>query len=162
MYKFALNSGRTYSCEEIMRNKKIWIQIVAWGICVLVAYRLYAKVQADNKQNAERFALLQEKSDELEQLDSRKKDALLDIFDKTCSQLETPAFVCWGDAAMAGSKDNSLPVTLKKVIEDNLFSQLSRTFSQVLQDGEYTIPSVTVNNMGVTNEGLRQIFRQSN
>ena len=66
--------------------------------------------------------------------------------------------VCWGDNAMAGSKDRSLAISLKKVVEDNLFSSLTKPFGKVFEKGEYSTPSVTVNNMGVTNETMRQIL----
>ena len=66
--------------------------------------------------------------------------------------------VCWGDNAMAGSKDSSLAISLKKVVEENLFSSLTKSFGKVFEKGEYSTPSVTINNMGVTNETMRQIL----
>lgn len=69
--------------------------------------------------------------------------------------------ICWGDTAMAGNSKASQPSSLKKVIEENLFSSMKKSFNRVLENGEYSTPSVTVNNMGVTNEGMRQIFARA-
>ena len=62
---------------------------------------------------------------------------------------------------MAGSRESSLSIALEEVVGENLFSDLSKTFSRVLEKDEYTLPSVTANNMGVTNEGMRQILVRS-
>ena len=140
-----------------MKNKKLWFQVFAWLLCIALGYSLFNTVLEDNAKNAERFAQLQLQAANMEQTDGEKSEALADIYDKFYSQLENPQFVCWGDNAMAGSRESSLSISLQKVVNDNLYSQLSKTFSQAIEDEELTIPSVKVNNMGVTNEGMRQI-----
>lgn len=144
-----------------MKYKRYWVQILAWIVCAAVAYKLYATVQEDKKNDAERYALLQMQAANREQLDNEKLEAQTDIYDRFYAQVELDDFICWGDTAMAGRSSRSLPKTLESIVEQNLFSQLEKTFSRVLENEEYTIPSVTVNNMGISNEGMRQILARA-
>lgn len=141
-----------------MKIGNYWKQILVWTLCVAIAAGLIYAVRVDQKRKAERIAQLQKQAEELEQTDGEKFEALTDIYDKFYSQVEMRNIVCWGDSAMAGSKDKSLAISLKKVTEDNLFSPLSKSFSKVFEKGEYSTPSITVNNMGVTNETMRHIL----
>lgn len=141
-----------------MNIKKHWFQIVAWIICAVVAFNLYNLVRSDQKKNAERYAQMQLQAAEIEETDTQKLETQIDIYDRLYAQVDVRSIICWGDNAMAGNNTISLPTVLKRVIEENLFSGLQKTFSHVFEDGEYSIPSVTVNNMGVTNEGMRQIL----
>lgn len=141
-----------------MKIGNYWKQILAWSLCLVIAAGLMFVVRDDRKKNVERIAELQKQADELEQTDGEKIESLTDIYDKFYSQVSMPNMVCWGDSAMAGGKDRSLAIALSKVIEENLFSTLSKSFSRVLEKGEYTIPSTTIHNMGVTNETMRHIL----
>ena len=141
-----------------MKINSKWFTIFAWVLCVALAGGLYYIVRDDNKKNAERIAQLQQQANEREQTDNEKLEALTDIYDKFYSQLETQTFVCWGDNAMAGAKEKSLPIALKKVVDENLFSSLTKSFGKVIENGEYSIPSVNIVNMGVSNESMRQIL----
>lgn len=141
-----------------MKGKVKWLHIMAWVLCVALAGGLLFVVREDNRKNAEHIAQLQKQAEELEQTDSEKLESLTDIYDKFYSQVSMPSMVCWGDSAMAGSKDKSLAISLDKVIAENLFSTLSKSFSRVLEKGEYTTPSTTIHNMGVTNETMRHIL----
>lgn len=135
-----------------------WKQMLAWALCIVIAAGLLYIVHDDQKKNAERIAQLQKQAEELEQTDGEKLEALTDVYDKFYSQIDMNNIVCWGDSAMAGSKDKSLAISLKKVAEDNLFLSLSKSFGRVFEKGEYTTPSITIHNMGVTNESLRHIL----
>ena len=141
-----------------MNIRNYWKQIVAWGLCVAVAVSLIYVVRDDRKKKAEQIVQLKQQAEKSEQTDSEKIEALTDIYDKFYSQVDIQSVVCWGDSAMAGNKDKSLAISLKKVAEDNLFSALSKSFNRVFEKGEYTIPSITINNMGVTNETMRHIL----
>ena len=141
-----------------MKIGNYWKQILAWTLCIVVAAGLFFVVREDRRKNAERIAQLQKQAEELEKTDSEKLESLTDIYDKFYSQVSVRSMVCWGDNAMAGSKDRSLAISLKKVVEENLFSSLTKSFSKVFEKGEYSTPSVTINNMGVTNETMRQIL----
>ena len=135
-----------------------WKQILAWALCVVIAAGLIYVVRDDRKRNAQRIAELQKQAEELEQTDGEKIESLTDIYDKFYSQVSMPSMVCWGDSAMAGEKDKSLAISLDKVVAENLFSALSKTFSRVLEKEDYTIPAATIHNMGVTNETMRHIL----
>ena len=141
-----------------MKIGNYWKQILAWGLCIVIAAGLLYVVCDDRMKKAEQMAQLQKQAEELQQTDGEKLEALTDIYDKFYSQVNTRNIVCWGDSAMAGSKDSSLAISLKKVTEDNLFSSLSKNFGRVFEKGEYVAPSITIHNMGVTNETLRHIL----
>ena len=141
-----------------MSIKRVWLQLLAWGLCVSLAIAFFFRVRDDQRKNEERIRQLQMEASESELIDEEKLESLTDIYDTFYSQLNLQSYVCWGDSAMAGSKENSLPVSLNKVIDDNLFLPLNKSFSKVLEKGEYNIPSVTLINMGVSNENLRQIL----
>lgn len=141
-----------------MNIGKYWKQIIAYGLCVAIAVGLFYVVCYDRKKNAEHIEQLQKQAEELEQTDGEKLETLTDIYDKLYSQVSMPSIVCWGDSAMAGGKDRSLSISLNKVIEENLFSALSKSFNRILEKGEYSIPSTIIHNMGVTNETMRHIL----
>ena len=141
-----------------MKIGNYWKQILAWVLCIVIAAGLLYVIRADRKKNAEKVAQLQKEAEKLERSDGEKTEALTDIYDKFYSQVNMRNIVCWGDSAMAGSKDKSLAISLKKVVEDNLFSSLSKNFNRVFEKGEYTTPSITIHNMGVTNETMRHIL----
>ena len=141
-----------------MRNKGRLFQVIAWILCIAVAGGLIYLVRSDRQKNAERIAQLQQQAAEMEKTDGEKFEALTDIYDKFYSQLYLNSIVCWGDSAMAGGKEKSLPIALKKVVDENLFSSLAKSFGRVIESDEYSTPSVTVHNMGVTNESMRQIL----
>ena len=141
-----------------MKIGKYWKQILAWALCVIIAIGLFNIVRDDRNKDKERIAQLQKQAEDLEQAESEKLESLTDIYDKFYSEVEMPSVVCWGDNAMAGNKDRSLVISLNKVTEENLFLSLSKSFSRVLEKEEFTLPSITIHNMGVSNETMRQIL----
>ena len=142
--------------KDKMNSRKLVLPVLAWIICIVGAYKLYTLVRADQAAQEERYAVLQMQAAASEETEVEKLEKQTDIYDKLYSQIDVNDFICWGDSAMAGNGSRSLPNVLKKVIEDNLFSSLKKSFSRVLDTDEYTTPSVKVNNMGVTGEGMRQ------
>ena len=144
--------------KDKMNIRKLVLPVLAWIICIVGAYKLYTLVRADQAAQEERYAVLQMQAAASEETEIEKLEKQTDIYDKLYSQIDVNDFICWGDSAMAGNGSRSLPTVLKKVIEDNLFSSLKKSFSRVLDTDEYTTPSVKVNNMGVTGEGMRQIL----
>lgn len=141
-----------------MGKNRISLQFVAWSLCIALAVCFVIRYREDNKKNEERIEQLRQQASEREQTDNEKLEALTDCYDKLYSQLELQSFICWGDSAMAGAKDKSLAISLKKVVEENLFSPLTKSFGKVIENGEYSTPLVTVLNMGVLNESMRQIL----
>jgi len=141
-----------------MKNKRYWDKLVPWIICVVLAFLLYNLVRNDREAYAERIAQYQLQASQSVESDTEMKERLTDIYDQFYAQVDVRNIICWGDSAMAGNSQYSLPSSLKKVVEENLFASLKKAFNRVFEDGEFSTPSVTVNNMGVTNEGMRQIF----
>ena len=88
-----------------MKIGNYWKQILALTLCIVVAAGLFYVVREDRRKNAERIAQLQKQAEELEKTDGEKLESLTDIYDKFYSQVSVRSMVCWGDNAMAGSKD---------------------------------------------------------
>lgn len=141
-----------------MKINEKWTQIIAWGLCVVLAIALCGMVRIDRKRTAERVVQLQQQANQAQQTDSEKQEALAGVFEKYYSQMNVPGMVCWGDDAMAGNKDRSLTISLEKAVSDNLYSSLTKAFNKVLENEDYAVPSVTIHNMGVSNEEMRQIL----
>ena len=139
----------------------MWFQLFAWFVCALLAYKLYDQVRKDREAYAERVAQFQLEAAQSEASDLEKLENMTDIYDKFYAEVDVHNIICWGDSAMAGNSSRSLPNSLEDIIEENLFSSMNKTFSRVLEKEEFTPPSVTINNMGVTNEGMRQIFARA-
>ena len=118
-----------------MKNRKLWIQIVAWLLCLVLGYKLYDLVRDDREAYAEKIAQYQLQAAQSEELDEAKVESLTDIYDKFYNQVDVHNIICWGDTAMAGNNKTSLPSSLKKVIEENLFSSMKKTFNRVLENG---------------------------
>ena len=141
-----------------MKLKKNWIQIVAWVLCIVFAVGLFIMVRFDQKRSSERIQEMQQKAIETEAANSQKLEALRNLYDEFYSQWEMNSFVGWGDGAMVGNKYSSFPAAFESITEENLFAPLTRTFSKLFENEEYTIPSLDITNMGVSNEEMRQIL----
>ena len=141
-----------------MRLKENWVQIAAWALCVVLAVGLVIMVRVDRKRSREHIQEMQQQAIEAEAANSEKLKVLEDLYDQFYSQWDIQSFVGWGDSAMVGNKYFSFPGAFRSVAEKNLFSPLTRTFSKVLSGEEYKTPSIDITNMGVSNEGMRQIL----
>ena len=141
-----------------MKNRNRWILVLIWILCIALGAGFFFKVRDDRRKNAERIAQLKKQSEASEQTDEEKLEALGHLYETLYSQVRVQNIVCWGDSAMAGRKDQSLPIALENAVRDNLFSKLTKSFGRILDGGEYRFPLVTIHNMGVTNETMRQIL----
>ena len=141
-----------------MKLKENWVQIAAWALCVVLAVGLVIMVRVDRKRSREHIQEMQQQAIEAEAANSEKLKMLEDLYDQFYSQWDIQSFVGWGDSAMVGNKYFSFPGAFRSVAEKNLFSPLTRTFSKVLSGEEYKTPSIDITNMGVSNEGMRQIL----
>ena len=141
-----------------MKSKNKWIQALAWLLCVALFCGLISIAWSYRERNKERREEIRQRAAKIEKEDDQKADAQAAIYEKFYSQLEMRRFVCWGDSAMVGQTEASLPAALQTVVNDNLFTPLENAFSRVLENDKYTLPSVRVNNMGVVNEGMREIM----
>ena len=127
-------------------------------LCIVFAGGLVMMVRTDQKRSRKRIQEMQQQALEAEVANSEKLEALRDLYDEFYSQWEMNSFVGWGDGAMVGNKNSSFPVAFRSVMEKNLFAPLTRTFSKVLESEGYNTPSIDFTNMGVSNEGMRQIL----
>lgn len=141
-----------------MRLKENWVRVVAWALCVVLAAGLVVMVRVDQKRSREHIQKMQQQAIEAEVANSKKQEALRELYNQFYSQWEMNSFVCWGDSAMVGNRYSSLPVAFRSITEENLFSPLNRTFRKVLESEEYNTPFINITNMGILNEGMRQIL----
>jgi len=141
-----------------MKVKGKKYQILAWGLCVVLALGMIYMIQVDKKRILERNIQLQQQVQRPEKNYEEIAQQQLDIYDRLYSELQVPEIVCWGDSLMTGNSGDSLTASLNSVLTKNLFKNLTNTFHAALEDGERTTPSCTIINMGVENEELRQIL----
>ena len=141
-----------------MKIKSNWFQVIAWGLCIVLLVGLIYIVHEDRRKDQERIAELQKQADELARVDNAKAEAAAEVYDNVVPNLQANNIICWGDGEMAGSREKSLPDSLTEVINENLYGPLTKAFNKYLTQGDHTTPSIEINNMGVTNEGMRQIL----
>ncbi len=141
-----------------MKLKEKKFQVLAWGLCIVLAVGLIYMVRIDKKQKAERNLQLQQQVQEPEKDYEEITERQTEIYDNLCADLNIPDFVFWGDNLMTAITGDSLTSSLNSTIDKNLFKNLTNTFHTVLEDDEYVIPSVSITNMGVENEDVRHIL----
>ena len=115
-------------------------------------------VRTNQKRSRERIQEIQQQAIEAEEANGAKLESMRELYDRFYSEWEMNSFVGWGDGAMVGNKNSSLPASFRSVTEKNLFAPLTRTFSKVLESEEYSTPAIDITNLGVSNEGMRQIL----
>ena len=159
LYRYLLErAGILYFGEDEMKSRNKWIQALAWLLCIALFCGLISIAWSYRKMNKARSEEIKQRAEKIEEEDNQKTDAQAAIYEDFYSQLELRRFVCWGDSAMVGQTEASLPAALQTVVDENLFTPLENAFSRVLENDKYSLPSVRVNNMGVVNEGMRQIL----
>ena len=151
-----------------MKDKAKIIQCIGWGICVVLAIVLIVIVWTDRKKTQERImqirmeAELQESSAEDSTNSQTASDENLkkvsSAYEDLIAELQMNSFVCWGDNEMAGSGKNTLPKAFDEVANSHLLDLLSVPFGEVIEKEKLTIPTMTVDDMSVSNEGLEEIL----
>ena len=141
-----------------MRIKEYLLKIVAVLLCVVMAAILVALFFMNHTRNAERAEELKKQSEELARLEAQKKEEAADLYYDLAADLMVRDIVCWGDNEMAGNSDSSLPKTLREVANEKLFTDVTTDFTNFMDKEAEPALSVTVNNLGVRNEGMREIL----
>ena len=59
---------------------------------------------------------------------------------------------------MTGNADSSLPKALEELVNGQLLELLSESFDDVIERDKRTVPTIIVNNMGASNEGMDEIL----
>ena len=138
--------------------KSKWIHVITWLLCLALMAGLVYIVREDKKSREDLYARLEEQAAALEKEDSEKTEAAVKIYDDVVPRLNAEDIICWGDSEMAGTKEKSLAKSLTDVINENLYGPLTKAFNKYLTEGEHDTPSIYITNMGVSNEGMRQIL----
>ena len=149
-----------------MKNKGNLFEVLAWGLCVVLAIALFILVFTDRKKYQERIIQMQletqlQDEDNKNATDTRGSDyseKASRLYSDLLSGLQLSSFVCWGDNEMAGNSDDSLSIAFGKVANERLLELLSETFADAVDQEKLAVPSMTISNMGVTNEGLDEIL----
>lgn len=113
-----------------------------------------------DEQNAEENRKL---SDQTEQANVQARLDGTEILTDLAAMLtdvDSTAFVCWGDDELCGNGQYGLPDALVKKANDGLFSQIRNDFAkiQILDTGGL---SINVANMGVSGESTLEIMARS-
>ena len=144
--------------NNTMRIKEYLLKIVAVLLCVVMAAILVALFFMNHTRNAERAENLKKQAEELERQEAQRKEDAADLYEDLAADLLVRDIVCWGDNEMAGNGEFSLPGTLREVANEKLFTEVTTVFSNAMDKEADPALSVTVNNMGVRNEGMREIL----
>ena len=144
-----------------MRVRDTLLKIAAGALCVVLAAILIALFFMNRVRNQERAENLMKQSEELKKQEERKKEAAVDLYEELAADLSVRSIICWGDNEMAGNGDLSLPKALTEVANEKLFGEVTTEFAAAMDKEADPVLSVTVNNMGVRNEGMREILARS-
>ena len=127
-------------------------------LCVIMAALLIVLMFMNHRRNQERADALRQKTEERKVLETQKIEKAAELYDHYIDQLGGISVVCWGDAVMAGKGDASLPSALGAVIGENLYQPFTESYSKIVDKEEMTQPDAVVANMGVRDEGMREIL----
>ena len=130
-------------------------------LCVIMAALLIVLMFMNHRRNQERADALRQKTEERKVLETQKIEKAAELYDHYIDQLGGISVVCWGDAVMAGKGDASLPSALGAVIGENLYQPFTESYSKVVDTEEMTQPAASVANMGVRDEGMREILARA-
>lgn len=130
-------------------------------MCVIMAALLIVLMFMNHRRNQERADELRRKTEERKVLETQKMEKAAELYDQYLDQLSGTSVVCWGDAVMAGKGDASLASALESVISENLYQPFTESYSKVVDTEEMTQPGASVANMGVRDEGMREILARA-
>lgn len=147
--------------EKSMRIRDYIFRIGAVALCVIMAAMLIVLLFMDRTRNRERAQALQQKTEEHKQQELMKMEEATDLYDQFIDNLTVTGIVCWGDKGMAGNGDLSLPAALRELADENLFAPVVDSYSKVIDVEESDKPQLSVVNMGVRNEGMREILARA-
>lgn len=130
-------------------------------MCVIMAALLIVLMFMNHRRNQERADELRRKTEERKVLETQKMEKAAELYDQYLDQLSGTSVVCWGDAVMAGKGDASLASALEAVISENLYQPFTESYSKVVDTEEMTQLGASVTNMGVRDEGMREILARA-
>ena len=141
-----------------MRIRDILLKVAGVLLCAFMAAVLVTLFFMNRTRNHERTEALKKQVEELKRQEEQRKENAADLYDDLVADLLVRDIVCWGDSEMAGNGDASLPESLKQVANEKLFTDTVNDFSGAMDKEAEPALSVTVNNMGGKNEGMREIL----
>ncbi len=141
-----------------MKVRDYILRIAGVVLCIGFAAILITLFFMNHRRNKERASEIEQRTQAIKEEESLKLEKASDIYDDLAEDPGLRSIVCWGDNEMAGSGDANLPRALKEVAEENLFGGVREAFSGLIDLEGRTSPSVTVTNMGVSDEGMREIL----
>ena len=148
-----------------MKIKGKAVQIVAWGICAVLMIALIVLVVTDRKKYQERIIEMQLKSqaeaEEMQKKESEHIEEKTRIYSELVSDLEIYDFVIWGSADPSEKEGISFSDAFEKIINQQMNALLSESFESVIDSTNNTVPTVLINDMRVTNEGMQEILTRS-
>ena len=141
-----------------MRIRDFLLKITGVLLCMAMAAVLVALFFMNRTRNHDRAEELKKQAEELKRQEEQRREDAADLYEDLVSDLMVRNIVCWGDNEMAGNGDASLPGFLNQVANEKLFTDTVNDFSGAMDKEAEPALSVTVNNMGVRNEGMREIL----
>ena len=148
-----------------MKIKGKAVQIVPWGICVILMIALIVLVVTDRQKYKNRIIEMQLQSQaEAEEIQKKEKEHIekkAKIYNELVSNLELPDFVIWGSIEPLEEDGISFSGAFEQLINQQMNAILSESFENVIDSTNNTIPAVLINDMRVTNEGMQEIMTRA-
>ena len=154
-----------------MNNSDKRVQYIAWGICVVIAIALVILVITDRKKSQERILQMQMEAqlqdgdtDSTAGGNTKASDAFKkasSVYADLVSRLQLNSFVFWGDNEMVGNEEGSLPQAFGEVSNGELLSLISEPFGEVIEQEKSAVPSMPINNIGASYEGMSEILTRA-
>ena len=142
-----------------MKRKDNLIQIIGWLVSAILLVVLVVVVLLERKKYRDHIMEIQQQiqlQEDAESVDFAEMDK--EVFGELVSTLKLRNFVCWGDNEMAGEENLSLADELEHLSNVQLRKWLEDDFSDILSSESDKVPTITAHNVGVSNEGMREIL----
>ena len=144
-----------------MRIRDYLLRIIAGALCIVLAAAIVTLVFMNQRRNRVRAEELKTRQEEIKREEKEKLQKASDLYIDLATLCQDIRIVCWGDEEMRGQEELSLPKALEETANESLFTEGKDAFSGILDLDEQTPLDVETVNMGVSDEGMREILARA-
>ena len=144
-----------------MRIRDYLLRIIAGALCIVLAAAIVTLVFMNQRRNRARAEELKTRQEEIKREEKEKLQKASDLYIDLATLCQDIRIVCWGDEEMRGQEELSLPKALEETANESLFTEVKDAFSGILDLDEQTPLDVETVNMGVSDEGMREILARA-
>lgn len=147
-----------------MKNKKLWSNIIGWGLCAVVIASLLFVIIKDRKATDEQEQEIEEHIASLEdewRRESENYEARKGIVDSLIYGMEFDNFVLWGEDDWDGERNFSLSGLIQSSASWIIRDKMVNEFGEEFIGWDVTTPTPTVFDRSVINEGMTEILARA-